>query len=674
VRLARGSIEEAGLAPETARATLPEQAPRPVVLWLDDVAFGAEALALVEHLVSSQDPLPVLLVLTARSEALAQDPVVAARLATTCARSGAVRLHVGPLPDDARADLVRGLLGLDPTLVAGIVARTAGNPLFAVQLVGDWVQRGILEPGPSGLKLAQGSGVELPADLRAVWAAALDGLLADGPGGEDVALEVAAALGDDVDAGEWRDACALAGAACPPGLVGRMVARRLARPSGDGVGAGWAFVHGMLRETVERRSQVALRLERLHRACAMMLASRSGPRNRERRGRHLLAAGDADAALAPLLLGAVERVDAGDYDDARALLDLRERTLDARGAPGDDPRRGEAWVVQSQLARMRGDTLAAHEWAARAVARSGAPRAAGAWAPVRARALRELGRLAWYLGRADAAWHHLSESEGLAVVHGDRALLARVRRDMGEVLLDQGEPERAETSFELALDGHTATGDDAGAASALLGLGYASRYRGRMDEAASRIEQARARYARAGSRHGVAGCWNALGEIARLQGDRALAERLYMRSRDAFAALGSGEAVTAELNLGLVQVEQHRFVDARRTLGTAQATYEARGLRAMQGVVHLCLAACAAGLDDGPGAGWHLEHGASLVHDAGFVDPDTARVLDLTGGLLQRLGQVTLAKRAWDLSATQWEALGQMAEAQAVRARAEGEA
>ena len=63
------------------------------------------------------------------------------------------------------------------TLAAEIESRTAGNPLFAVQLVGDWVQRGVLVAGPGGFELQEGEDAALPDDLHATWSTRVRGIL-----------------------------------------------------------------------------------------------------------------------------------------------------------------------------------------------------------------------------------------------------------------------------------------------------------------------------------------------------------------------------------------------------------------------------------------------------------------------------------------------------------------
>src|SRR5262249_30769988 len=152
-------------------------------------------------------PFPVLLVLCARDEALVERRAEDAMLNGLVRRAETVTIDVGPLPVDRRSELVRELLGLDAALAARVEEKTAGNPLFAVQLVGDWVHRRWLVPGPDGFELVPDARVEIPDDLHGVWAARVTRLLAARAPEEAVALEVAAMLGNEVDGEEWLAAC-----------------------------------------------------------------------------------------------------------------------------------------------------------------------------------------------------------------------------------------------------------------------------------------------------------------------------------------------------------------------------------------------------------------------------------------------------------------------------------
>ena len=70
--------------------------------------------------------------------------------------------------------------------------------------------------------------VEIPRNLGELWHARLERVLRTRPTDDSIALELAAALGQEVDGEEWRDACEAEGIGATDGLVEQLVARRLA--------------------------------------------------------------------------------------------------------------------------------------------------------------------------------------------------------------------------------------------------------------------------------------------------------------------------------------------------------------------------------------------------------------------------------------------------------------
>jgi hypothetical protein len=110
---------------------------RSIVMWLDDVQWGRASLEFALRVMESQKrfPCPILLVLTAREEALVDHPAEAELLAELLRGSGCTELLLGPLPRAYWPALVEDRLGLSGELAVRVEERTAGNPLFAIQLV-----------------------------------------------------------------------------------------------------------------------------------------------------------------------------------------------------------------------------------------------------------------------------------------------------------------------------------------------------------------------------------------------------------------------------------------------------------------------------------------------------------------------------------------------------------
>jgi tetratricopeptide (TPR) repeat protein len=588
---------------------------RPVVLWADDVAWGLQTLLLAQNLLTLEAPL--LVVLTARDEDLAQRPIEAEALVTLLRRDGVSRISVGPLPPDHRRVLVRELLGLEGELAARVEARTEGNPLFAVDLVGDWVERGLLVPGEVGFRLKSGAELEIPADVRAVWTERLARAIR---AEHAPALEIAACLGLEVDGDEWRQACRHAGIDAPIALVDALIAHRLATAGPDGPQSDWAFVHGMIRETVLEGAKAAGRWVGHMQACAAMLRSRTHPGAADRLGRTLLAAGDAEAALLPLLLAARRRSGIGDYGIAAELIADRERALDLLGAPQDDSDRVEDWIAGCLVQQHWGDLALAEELAAKAAAtaeRLDDPK-------LEAQPLRQLGRILRRKGDLPRAWAALERGERLATVSGELDVLAGVHSEMGWIQLRRGKIGSAREYAELSLQEY-ARSDARGQSSAWAQLGETARQAGDLEAAQAWFEKARERYARDGYRWGVASTLNGLGEIARMRGDLAAAEAHYRASWERYTALGETDAMFPETNLGLVLVEQGRWTEARRVLERVRQRAGAADAYRLVAALWAGLLACAAGEDDGPAFDRALSTLRGLLKQHKLVDSDLAR-------------------------------------------------
>lgn len=369
---------------------------RVALVWLDDVQWGADALGFVGFALEQPDAGPILFALTAREEALVEEPEADARLA---ALEDTV-LTIGPLDPDAGRRLVEHLLPLAPTVAREVHERTAGNALFAVQLVGDWVERGLLIATEDGFALPDWARPPLPSALGEVWTTRIDALLADRPRDWRDALELAAVLGQDVDGLEWQAACRAAGIRAPSGMVALLLGRRLAVLDPDSAGTRWSFVHGMLREAIADVGRRAGRAPAWHRACAVALQS-AGVEHAARRATHFELAGDAMAAVQEWH-GALQHA----FDHDNALLNRATaailRLLETH-AP-DDPRWSEAAFYRTH---RRAQTTASEIDAVvhameRRAAQLGEPEACAAVALVRSQAAQDAGALALAVEHARA--------------------------------------------------------------------------------------------------------------------------------------------------------------------------------------------------------------------------------------------------------------------------------
>jgi serine/threonine protein kinase len=229
---------------------------RPVAVWLDDVHWAPATLELLDRVLEETPHLPLLVVGTVDDEALNPDSPAADQLDRLRGHSAVSTLTLERLSDDVQRQLIERILPLTNRLIETLVTQTGGHPLFAIQLVGDWVDRGVLTSTADGFDLLeQERDRPLPSDIYALWARRIDALLAqvipDDRSSAREALHVAAQMGRDVDTEVWHRACAERGLDAPEELVDTMVDRGLAERTDH----GWAFRHELLRESLQRAGE-----------------------------------------------------------------------------------------------------------------------------------------------------------------------------------------------------------------------------------------------------------------------------------------------------------------------------------------------------------------------------------------------------------------------------------
>ncbi len=646
------------------------EGPRTAVVWLDDAQWGADALAFARHVlgVQAEQPTPILLVITAQEAALVERPAEAIALEDLSMEPDVDIIEVGPLPQADHAALVETLLGGASALADEVQARTAGSPLFAVQLVGDWVSRGLLEGGPDGVRMKAGVPSVLPDDLHAVWQSRIDRLLE--PFGEDesLALELAAVLGSKVDRREWTAVCMRRGLRPDHRVLDRLLVQRLAHIEEDGT--GWNFAHPMLRSSLTRRAEDQGRLREHHRACASMLELRASgqPGVPKRVAFHLLTAGDARDALPFLLQAARGCAQRGDWTEAERLLTQRDAAMAEVGLAAHDPTWAAGWTVQQRMLRMFGRVEEAagllDGWRDRALENG--------WRHALAQITVDSAQLAHHAGRVSQAEAYLDEAVDLADDLADRGLLATIHQEFGRLRIERGELEDAIPALEQAWQHAEAAGQEQEQAQARMLLGRVAKQQGAPDRAMAQFTDALSVFERIGDRWGVASCTNELGEMERLKGSLGAAEAHYRDALQLMSELGADNAHIVRVNLAIVMLERGRGASMRPLVEPALRAFEATGQRAMIGIAHLLLMACSAAEKDMTGWDVHLEEGRRLVRDTRFVEQDIALIAQAAGDLADQAGWADRARGAWHLARNQWRALDRPEALQAVQHRIDG--
>ncbi|RAL23943.1 hypothetical protein DL240_07285 [Lujinxingia litoralis] len=648
---------------------------RPLILHLDDVHYGLDSLALALFLLDLPENLApaVLIVATARPDLIITRQAEAELLNRLKHHPATTHLPVDPLKDEDHRTLVKHLLGLHSELVDDLVERTRGNPLFAVQLVGDWVARDILAPSPEGFNLRAGARAPLPDSidtlLRDRISLLIDSITSSSHQARHAlfALEIAAALGQDIDLREWTAACRLANVAIPHNLLETLTLARLANTEDH----RWRFLHGALRESLQRLASEHQRWNDHHRHCARALQNLYPdlpPEVAARVGHHLFAAHQFEDCLDPLLLAADHFRLTNDFKRAIQLFEQYRQALDHLSTPLNHPRRlhlathlartlakqgrtDEAMALIDALPPCDDPTLDAQRlFAAGVIARS------------RGDILHGLSLATACLERLRPLIHAASSPDP-ALTHD----YAKALQLFADLHYSRANLDTAASAYRDSLSWTRKANAPSDMASAWLGLGAISLARENPEQAASDIEQARHLYLKAQNLYGVAHCDNALGEAHRLLKNAPRALHFYQRALEALQRLGVSQTGAIRFNIGLCLASQNdlpgaqpHFEDALRAMLAANST-------GYQGVAHTALAACAAHTPDWNAFDHHLQQASQTLESSGMVNLDTATLAEiaLDQCLLHR--QTTRARQAGNIALDQLQRLNLLERLDALR-------
>lgn len=639
-----------------------EEGQRVLLLLLDDVVWGPEAVAFTKWLLSRSGALrlPALVLLTVREDALADHPDMAAAVTQLLETPGAQEMRLDPLAHDARRILVQGLLGLSGDLAAEIQQRSGGNPLFAEELVGDLVDRGVLEHGDQGFELAPGQRVELPADLYRAWGSRLDALLHAQPHAVHVLLEIAATLGAQVHPDEWADVARVV-LGEPTGrrrLEELLIRRRLARRLPEGL----LFAHGMLREAVVRRARDAGRHQGHHAACFQVLEARGEIR------RALVHASEAELHADVLRLSAplIHRgFHVTNLPLMRLVVRLGRVSVQGLELPDTDRRVLELDLGQSFLVRQEARFSDMREFGPALLART---EQAGEL-DLQARVLRDMAEVDRQQGHGARAMEGFQRALEVSEAAGDLEMQALCWGGLADVRRQRFEHEPARVAYKRARALQLQLGNALGVAGVERGLGGVARNKGDLAGSRKHLERALASFYQGGTRLGMANVHNDLGDLDRFSGDLERAEVEYLAAERLFSDCGSYAWMYPRFNVCLIHLAQGQFGVAAPELLRLDHETDALGLRGLQTSVVICRVACACADRDWPAAATLLDRVAALIQETGDLDHDNAWPAELAATLAHRSGRVALTARCAALAVQQYEGIGAQAEADRVRER-----
>lgn len=507
-------------------------------------------------------------------------------------------ITLGHLDTDSQRTLIDAILPLEDPLPSEIITLSHGHPMFALQLIGQWIERDLLEVGPHGYRLKTGSEAFLSQTLDEIWIRRIANLLhriehlSPRFSQEDIraALEIAAALGKEVSFKEWGMTCSLHGQSIPSSLVREMTAQGFAIIEQN----HWAFCHDMLRMQLLLDADNDGRLEAINMSCARMidqLYSRDQQGAPERLVEHLLKSTTPELAITPLLYLAQSALQTNDYD-------LCERHLKELKAllPTDRPSQARTRYIFLKL-----------RWL---IARFGVPRAQ-IWHDLLAhdRLVTDAPELELISLELDALQariptHHLLLSSKLAEAcaeHGNtqatlHGTLLRARLELWRANVKPCR-QHARLALELGKGLDDTSQLDQLEANTFFLLGSAYRIEGQHDKATRALKRSEASFKKSGDRHGLAMVLLELGHMARTQRNHAAAHKFYSDARQQLAEIDHIQealAITAlamthldaddlDENLALCQDAIERLVPTKLHLPLAIAHLTCAAIHASRG-------------------------------------------------------------------------------------------
>jgi tetratricopeptide (TPR) repeat protein len=636
---------------------------RPLVLVVDGLHLEPDSQAFVEGILSAPVAAPILILGTVRAEEVLPGSETAQVLEAILQSDRADRIYLSPLDREGQSALVRELLGLEPTLAAQVEARSAGNPQFAVQLVGDLVQRGLLVAGPHGFALAEGADVQLPADLIGLWEQRLHEVLQEQPEGSIHAIELAAVLGTDVSREEWGEACESAGLGIPEQLLHHLMRLRLVLGADEG--KDWSFVHAMFREAVLAHAKRNQRVATWASLGADVLAGR--PLATARRARLLLLAGRTQEAIAPLRKAVREQLEMGERDRAIELASLRETAVASLGVGPDSPEHLVTELLRIQCFKKGDQYRNIHEVAPPLIA------LACKLEDWDAHVSLLINRGAAYVASGDFRQAHAVHLEALALATVHKLHYAiSIHNSLCFLSIRVGDHPSAETHARHAIFAGEAHGRSLAVAHGYAMLGRVYRQTDELLRADFCLDEAFVRFERLGARFGLGEVCNTRGEVSRSQGDLDGAKKWYLEAAERFDACGSNAGAFSRMNLGMTCLEARDFSAAMDLFNQVETEFESLQEVGPLMATRVFRLPCFIASEDWDKIAADLALSIPVLQETGLIDLDLARFSQMTAQLLEDAGQAQLSRKLWQIALSQWESLDrpdEAAEASAALAR-----
>lgn len=632
-------------------------ATRPLIIWIDDLQWAPHWITYM-----GRDPQleGVMFVATVRSEE-ASGPVEKL-LQRWTGRSDVVDLDLEELPVQDCVKLVTELLRVERPLAERIARRADGNPMFATQLVTDWMGRGLLVARAHGWELREGVEPSIPEDVTRVWSARVDHLLDGRPPTLQRGLELAAVLGKDVRHPEYD--------------ASRTATMPAWETLGDVLGADalivrvddehWEFVHEMLREAIVRRASVRGTLADTHRQAAeglLRLQDEQRVNLAPRIGRHLYEAGRYADALEHLRLGAEATLATTDIATAERLLEKHRRALERLGR-GDGLERWEGELVDVRRLHQSERKSASVE-KARLVVETARQRG---WKDLEARALERMARTWNSLGNEQESGRAARKALRLFDELGDVAGAAKALLRLGDHYAYLTAFDESCHAYRRAIELAAQVDEPTVEAWAHYGLGFVELQRGRLDIAREHLTRSIEQFAKSRSRYYEIVVGVTLGDVERMAGNFDRAHELYLASRE---LSGGTLRPVVRMNLCLLELGRAQLETARDHIARILEALDAPTETSMALGIGVDALRAFFAANDGDFDEWadHFQRFTDEMNSAGVLEFDTVYAGDLA--VREAVGQFSdrrdELREAIESTVQWWVRLGRVGEAEALR-------
>jgi serine/threonine protein kinase/tetratricopeptide (TPR) repeat protein len=630
---------------------------RTVLLWADDAHWANDATAFSEFVLRKResDPLPLFIVGTVSLEKLDERYDAYEALGRLERHPATTRLDFEPMNDEDIGTLVRHAVGLQSEFARHVQERADGNPLFAVQILDHWVERGLLTPTAEGFVLTTDQ-PELPETLLDMWWQRLESVFA---GVEDrtreqslSALELAASLGREFDDREWAMACEVCEYGLQDALIREMAQQDLLRRTSK----GWSFAHALLTDTLEQSARDADRWGQHHSACADVIAElydRSDHRVARRYAEHLIQAGRLEEALEPLERSTLRFMTEGSPEESEAMLRTFEDVLDRLNATPRSRPRTQYKRLRARFAKGQGDV----EFAQRTIEDAIEVARDEHWPELLGLCLTILGSLLLDLSEPEAAEHALMEAVSLLEDHGDSLSQARAYLSLAHALRFKTELRAAARVCDKAAQAYLDAAQPAAAAAVQLNRATfdpdttSEGLEDQLDEAANLARQS-------GDRRVMAFVALARGEFLLRAHRYGEARESYKRAAHLWASCGLKDRYVAELGQAMSALGQRAEIDVLPTLDRLRKEAEDAGLHFLHGEIGVATALARLRRGDLDEVRAHLVDVKAYFDGSSLASREFAWLADRIAEEAFESGHVDIACDAADLAARCWRELG----------------